>query len=162
MSLKELIDSGILPSVKAWTREYDQLIDSQKELLRFGDQMIEDVLNPNNWKSWGSIGKTILHDLEAEMLTLAAINPLKNLLAGPNAQQLPTLGSIFSIFGGRGGGGGGGLAGLGDFSNSFGAVAGVPHFAGGGTIGGYGGPTTTCCRSMGCRERWSAETSSSL
>jgi hypothetical protein len=140
MSLKELIDSGILPSIKAWSREYDQLIDSQKELLWFGDQMIEDVLNPNNWKSWGSIGKTILHDLEAEMLTLAAINPLKNLLAGPNAQQLPTLGSIFSLFGGRGGGGGGGgLAGLGDFSNSFGAVAGVPHFAGGGTIGGFGG-----------------------
>lgn len=80
--------------------------DDMKLASDFGGQLVDDVLNPDNWTSWGNIGKTVLHDLEREFLTLAAINPLKNLLFG---SQLPTLNNLFSGFGslfGVGGGGG--------------------------------------------------------
>jgi hypothetical protein len=77
-------------------------------LNRFGAQLIDDVFNPDNWNNWGDAGKKILHELMMEMLQLAALNPLKNLLFG---SSLPTL---------SGGAGGGGLLG-----NIFGAVAGL-------------------------------------
>jgi hypothetical protein len=100
--LNDLIDSGILPSLDAWNREYQQIIDSQQELNRFGGQLIDDVLNPDNWNNWGDAAKRILHDIMGKLLQMAAINPLKNMLFGSN---LPTLsGGLAGLFGGGGGG----------------------------------------------------------
>lgn len=131
-TLDDMIKQGLLPSLKDWEKMYEQIKASQEELNRFGEQMINDIFNPDNWRSWGDLGKTILRDLEAEFLKLAAINPLKNLLFGQNN---PTLGSIFgslgSIFGG-----GGGLTGFGlsDPTSLISTSGGIPHFAGGGSV----------------------------
>lgn len=133
-TLAEIIRNDIEPSLKDWNKEYQQIIEGQQELNRFGSQMIDEVLNPDNWTSFGDIGKRVLHELEVEFIQLAAINPLKNLLLGQNN---PTLGSILgSLFGGVSGSKSSGLnlsSGL-NFSNSFGAISGVPHFAGGGAF----------------------------
>lgn len=64
------------------------------ELRGTGEQLIDDVFNPSNWKSWGDMGKTILRDIEQEMLKLAVINPLKNLLEGGGS--LPTISTVLS------------------------------------------------------------------
>jgi hypothetical protein len=125
-------------ATKDWDKEYERLIDGQKEFNQFGGQMVDEILNPDNWRHWGDTAKNVLHEVLNEIIALGVANPLKNLLFGQNN---PTLGGIFSMFGGKGGGGGAGVGGLGDFSNSFGAIAGAPHFAGGGimSVGGYGG-----------------------
>lgn len=73
-----------------------------QETTRFGEDMVDRVLNPENWNDFGDLGKTVLRELANEMWKLAAINPLKNLLFNSG---LPTM------FGGGGGGGGGGLFG---------------------------------------------------
>lgn len=145
MTLAELIDQKIEPGMAAWNIQVKQIIDSMAEAERFGSQLVDDVLDPNNWQSWGDAGKRILHEILQEMLLLGAANPLKNLLFG---QHNPTLGSIFGqLFGG--GGGGFNSAGLVSGNNSaLSALAGsmpsigtavLPHFAGGGLIGGNGG-----------------------
>ncbi|MGN6270861.1 MAG: phage tail length tape measure family protein [Sphingomonas sp.] len=83
--------------------------DNWQELTQFGDQFLSDALNPQNWSSWGDVGKRILQDLEQEMIKLAALNPLKNMLFGENN---PTLGSVGGILGSLfGGGSGSGLGG---------------------------------------------------
>jgi hypothetical protein len=137
VTLDELLRSGVLPSLKSWEKEYDTIIHSQEELNRFGGPLIDEVLNPDNWSSWGDMGKRILHELEVELITLAAINPLKNLLTGGT---LPTLGGVLGKLGG--------LFGSGTSSTSFTVGAdtlggfgtvGLDHLAGGGTIGGFGG-----------------------
>ena len=66
------------------------------EVAQAGDQFIDDVLNPDNWNSFGDLGKKVLHDLEMEFLKLAALNPLKNALFG---ESNPTLGSVGSLLG---------------------------------------------------------------
>lgn len=66
-------------------------------LDRFADVLAQGKLD---WKSWADAGRLALQDLNREMIKLALLNPLKNLLFGSN---LPTfgqgsgiLGSIFS------------------------------------------------------------------
>jgi hypothetical protein len=138
VTLDELLRSGVLPSLKSWEKEYDTIIHSQEELNRFGGQLIDDVLNPDNWSSWGDMGKRILHELEVELITLAAINPLKNLL---NGGTLPTLGGVLGKLGGLFGGGGTSSTSFtvgADTLGGFGTV-GLAHLAGGGTSGGFGG-----------------------
>lgn len=81
-------------------------------LDRFADVLAQGKLD---WKSWADAGRLALQDLNREMIKLALLNPLKNLLFG---SSLPTfgqgsgiLGSIFSrLFhdGGLVGAGGGG------------------------------------------------------
>lgn len=73
--------------------------DAFAEVKNTGDQVIDDVLDPSHWGDWGDEGKRILQELEQEMLKLALINPLKNMLFGGNNA---TLGSVFSLFGGGG------------------------------------------------------------
>lgn len=102
------------------------------EMHQFGEQLVDDVLDPQNWDNWGDAAKRVLQDIEQELIKLAIANPLKNALFG---SELPTLGS------------GGGLLGFlgGIFGGRSGATAGLSHemlhFASGGsmTIGGRGG-----------------------
>jgi hypothetical protein len=136
-NLLDIIQSGILPSLKDWEREYDQIKASQQEVNYFGERLIDDVLNPDNWRSWGSIGKTILRDLESEFIRLAAINPLKNLLFGQNN---PTLSSVFSLFGGGGGMSAGNASFFGDFFDL--------GFASGGSVRGGGSSTSDSIPAM--------------
>jgi hypothetical protein len=140
MTLHDLLQSGILPSLKSWEKEYDTIIASQEELNRFGGQLIDDVLNPDNWTSWGDMGKRVLHELEVELITLAAINPLKNLLTG---STLPTLGGLFSKLGGLFGGGPKTLFPIVNGVDPLAVLPGppAPHLAGGGSfsVGGAAG-----------------------
>ncbi len=71
--------------------------DAWRETTQFGERMIDTVLDPQNWRDFGDLGKSILQDLQQEFIRMAAINPLKNMLFGSG---LPTM------FGGAGGGGG--------------------------------------------------------
>jgi hypothetical protein len=132
VTLEEFLRTGVLPSLKAWEKEYKTIVASQQELNRFGGQLIDDVLNPDNWSSWGDMGKRILHELEVELITLAAINPLKNLL---NGGTLPTLGGVLGKLGGLFGGGTSSTSFTvgADTLGGFGTV-GVAHLAGGGSF----------------------------
>jgi hypothetical protein len=131
--LKDLIDGGIIPSVKDWESEYDQLIAAQKEFNDFGGHVVDELLNPDNWKNWGDTAMNVLHEVLAEIIQLGAANPLKNLLFHQNN---PTLGGLFSLFGG-----GKGISapsgGIVPFSTLDTSV--LPHMARGGLIGGAGG-----------------------
>jgi uncharacterized protein YjiS (DUF1127 family) len=91
--------------------------DNFEEFRSTGERIVDDVLNPQTFKSWGDAGRAVINDLIAEFVKLALANPLKNLLFGEN---LPT-----------GSGIGGFLGKL--FSAGVGAVSGAPHFASGTT-----------------------------
>lgn len=129
-------------------QEYGRTIADQsrdwKETQRIGENFIDTVLNPDNWKDWGDLGKKILKDLYLDMLRLAAINPLKNMLFG---SELPTMGGVFGSLGKIGGGGGGngymeGDGGLLGFLKkpSSGFAAGTYYFTGGMATVGENGP----------------------
>lgn len=121
-----------LADMRDWNREYELLIASEKELKDIGGQLVDDVLNPDNWRSWGDLGKTILHDLKAEFIKLAAINPLKNLINGSSASPLPTLGGIFTnLFGGAGSSSS--FQGM-SFSDMLSGIQGLGARAGGGPV----------------------------
>ena len=63
-----------------------------------------DTLDPADWESWGNSGKSVISMVKGELLKLALINPLKNLLSGGSA--LPTIASSLTKFAGLFGGGG--------------------------------------------------------
>lgn len=66
------------------------------ELREQGDRFVEDLFNPD-----GSGLKHLLKDVEQELIKLAAINPLKNMLDGGNAPTLSSAGGLLSkLFGG--------------------------------------------------------------
>lgn len=103
---------GIIAQVRA----QQQVNAGLQEMQRFGGQVLDTIFNPNNWKSWGDLGRTVINQLLQEMLLLAAVNPLKNLLFG---STLPTL------FGG---------------GVIPGNAMGTPYFGGGLTMLGENGP----------------------
>ncbi|MBS0332933.1 MAG: hypothetical protein JSS35_09215, partial [Proteobacteria bacterium] len=77
--------------------------DNWNELKSAGDRFIDDVLNPQNWTSWGDVAKAAIEDIASELLKLAAINPLKNLLFGESNPTIGSIGAAFShLFGGGG------------------------------------------------------------
>ncbi|MBI2718143.1 MAG: phage tail length tape measure family protein [Rhizobiales bacterium] len=56
-----------------------------------------------DWKSWADAGRAAILDINRELVKLALLNPLKNLLFGANLPTLSSVGDIFSsIFGGTG------------------------------------------------------------
>lgn len=61
-------------------------------LDRFADVLAQGKLG---WKSWADAGRAALQDLTREMIKLALLNPLKNLLFGSN---LPTFSQGFGMF----------------------------------------------------------------
>lgn len=94
----------ILPSLEAWKREYEQIKASVDEFRQFGDDVLDELLNPDNWNDWGDLGKRVLKEIEQELIKLTLLNPLKNWLNGENNPTLSSLfkglGSIAGIFGG--------------------------------------------------------------
>lgn len=125
---------AILANVAALDQEAARLKLLQAnwdELKQVGSQFIDDVLNPDNWKSFGDFGMMILKDLEKELIKLAAINPLKNWLFG---EKNSTAGGIFDLLkkilpGGSGGGGG--SWGEGDWEGFTELLGSIPGFASG-------------------------------
>jgi hypothetical protein len=149
-SIKELIDSGILPSLEAWEKQFERIKVGEEELRQVGADIIDTVLNPDNWRDWGDMAHRVLREVELEILKLGAINPLKNLLLGQNN---PTLGGLLGkLFGG----GSSFLSAAAPFSAGFGTpfapttslnsvIAGLPplpRFAGGGALRVNGGVDT--------------------
>ena len=80
-----------------------KITPAMEALRKVGDQMVDQVFNPQNWSNWGDMGKKVIGELEQELLKLAVLNPLKNQLFG---ESNPTLGgtglfsSITKLFGG--------------------------------------------------------------
>lgn len=70
-----------------------------QEMQGFGQDFIDTVLSPDTWSSWGNAGKTILSQLQNEMLRLAVINPIKNMFLGEGESTMPTLTSVLKMFG---------------------------------------------------------------
>lgn len=104
-------------------RRVEQVRDAQRQVQQVGEQLIDEVFNIDNWSDWGEAGKRIINMLIQEMLTLAAINPLKNMLFGQNN---PTIGSVLQAIGAIGGAAAGGSN-----ASSMGAFMGKPGFAAG-------------------------------
>lgn len=67
------------------------------EVRGFGSSFVDTVLSEDTWSSWGNAGKTVLGMLKQEFITLALLNPLKNLINGNS--NLPTLTSAISGIG---------------------------------------------------------------
>jgi hypothetical protein len=115
-------------------RRLEQVRAAQHEVEQIGGNIIDEVLNVDNWDNWGDAAKRVLHMILQEMITLAAINPLKNMLFGQNNA---TLGSVFKALGSIGGALAGGSGGGGDLLGaaskiSPGAFAGGTEYAPGG------------------------------
>ena len=123
--------------------ERSALLDQQQEqwerFVDVGEYAVDQLLNPRNWDDWGDAAMSVLDAIMQEMITLAAINPIKNALFGSG---LSTLGGIF----GGGGGfdlgflGGNSASAMGAQSLSFlGNAVGTEHFRGGMTMVGENG-----------------------
>lgn len=102
-------ESAIYTEIMQRADAYDVLVDKIRDqgealdhLRDVGGSLIDEVFDPNTWNDWGQAGKRIIDMIMREMLTLAAINPLKNMLFG---QSLPTLslGGLGGLFGMGGG-----------------------------------------------------------
>lgn len=115
--------------------------NSLREAQQFGDQFLEDVLDPRNWDDWGAAGKRILQDIESEFIRLAVLNPLKNMLFGESNPTLSSVGGIFSkLLGGGSGGitpsslGGFGIGQATTIPDVGSLLSGLPKFASGGSF----------------------------
>jgi len=97
---------------------------------RFAQFIVQGKLD---WKDFAQAGIAALQDIEGEMLKLAVLNPLKNLIFGTN---LPTLGSVGGILGS--------LFGTGSSAaTDFGGFGVAAPFAGGFHLGGEAGFAST-------------------
>lgn len=66
-----------------------------RDVENIGGNAIDRLFDTSSAETWGQRLKGILGDLQNEMLKLALINPLKNMLFGQNNA---TLGSVFNLF----------------------------------------------------------------
>jgi hypothetical protein len=88
------------------TQELEGLTDSV--FGHFSELIAEGKLD---WRSWADAGRAALLDIEQEMIKLALLNPLKNLLFGTNLPTVSSVGGILgSILKGVGVGHSGGMA----------------------------------------------------
>jgi hypothetical protein len=95
-----------LAQSQAATQELQGLTDSV--FGHFSELIAEGKLD---WNSWADAGRAALLDIEQEMVKLALLNPLKNLLFGTSLPTLSSVGGIFgSILKGIGVGHAGGMA----------------------------------------------------
>lgn len=81
---------------------------SQQVLISFADTTFNhfaDLIAQGkaDWESWADAGRAAILDINRELLKLALLNPLKNLLFGAN---LPTISSVGGLLGSLLGGGG--------------------------------------------------------
>jgi hypothetical protein len=61
-------------------------------LDRFADVLAQ---GKTDWKSWGDAGRAALQDISREVIKMAVMNPLKNLLFGSNQPTLSDAGGLF-------------------------------------------------------------------
>jgi hypothetical protein len=150
-------EQRVQPIIKAGR----QLIDSFDGLKRAGEGFVDDVLNPDNWRSWGGFGKMILRDLAREAEQLALINPIKHWLfddkgsggGGIFQTLLSAAGNIFGAVSGSGS-----SAGSAGFAHEFGHnAAGTENWRGGMTWIAENGPELVSLPA-GSRVRSAAET----
>lgn len=127
------------------TRQVERTRAAQQELEQVGGQLIDEVFNIDNWDDWGAAGKRVIQMLLQELITLAAVNPLKNMLFGQNNPTAggvlgAILGGVSKVAGGLSGGGAGGgdLAGL--HEKIWGNATGTQNFTGGMTWIAENGP----------------------
>jgi phage-related minor tail protein len=64
----------------------------ETSMNRFADLLAQGKLD---WKSWADAARAALVDINKEIIKLALINPLKNLLFGTNAATLENAGGLF-------------------------------------------------------------------
>jgi hypothetical protein len=96
-----------LVKAKGAQLDWAQTVEMQRSyfenLRRSGEDAIDRLFDPSSAETWGQRIKGVLNDLLNEMVRMAAINPLKNMLFGSG---LPTLfggGGLLSFLGGKGG-----------------------------------------------------------
>lgn len=78
-------------ATEAARQKLQGLQQSWQELRGAGDQVLDTVLSPDAWKNWGDTGRKVVDDLRNELIRLAVLNPLKNLLLG---ESNPTIGGV--------------------------------------------------------------------
>lgn len=86
--------------LEALNRETQRQAMLLGEMNDVGGNFVDSVLDPQNWRSWGEAGQSILRELMQDVWRLAAINPLKNWLFG---SELPTMNGLLGLLGGGGG-----------------------------------------------------------
>jgi hypothetical protein len=80
--------------VQGWQSVFDSSMNRVADLL---------VQGQRDWQSWLDAGRAAIADIHRELLKLAVLNPLKNLLFGTSAPTLSTAGGLLgSLFGGGG------------------------------------------------------------
>lgn len=80
--------------VQGWQSVFDSSMNRVADLL---------VQGQRDWQSWLDAGRAAIADIHRELLKLAVLNPLKNLLFGTSAPTLTTAGGLLgSLFGGGG------------------------------------------------------------
>jgi hypothetical protein len=83
-------------------------------LFDMGTQAFADLIAEGkfDWESWADAARSAIMDINKELIKLAVLNPLKNLLFGQNNQTFSLFGGLFdSLFGGGGLYHAGGIAG---------------------------------------------------
>lgn len=79
---------------QGWQSVFDSSMNRVADLL---------VQGQRDWQSWLDAGRAAIADIHRELLKLAVLNPLKNLLFGTTAPTLSTAGGLLgSLFGGGG------------------------------------------------------------
>jgi hypothetical protein len=74
-----------------------------ESLFDMGTQAFADLIAEGkyDWQSWADAGRSAILDINKELIKLALLNPLKNLLFGGNLPTLSSVGGLFgSLFGG--------------------------------------------------------------
>jgi len=129
----DLEERGVL----AGTEEYETLIRGNEALIerqehlrelndrwenqrRIGEDLVDTIFDPSRWDDWGDIGLSVIRQLIQEMLTLAAINPIKNALFGTDYATVKPNGFL-SFLGGILGSAAGGVSGGGGHTSGTGA-----------------------------------------
>lgn len=102
----------------------------ESSMNRFADLIAQGKLD---WQSWADAGRAAITDINKELMKLALLNPLKNLLFGTNAPTLSNAGGLFgNLFSGLFNGGGSGIGPVAASAKLFGSP--IYHF--GGIVGG--------------------------
>ena len=74
-----------------------------ESLFDMGTQQFADLIAEGkyDWKSWSDAGRSAILDITKELIKLAVLNPLKNLLFGQNSATISSVGGLFgSLFSG--------------------------------------------------------------
>lgn len=93
-------------AIEALNQQLQLAQASMQELQGLTDTVFQhfgDLIATGNsdWKSWADAGRAAILDIDQEMVKLALLNPLKNLLFGGSNPTLSSVGGIFgSLFGG--------------------------------------------------------------